>query len=127
MREEPGVYSPEYGGVWQAGAPGQSCRTRVDSAIVIKVCELTCGQLYRELSVLQLNELVADSGKAKIKAGQVEAVWRSWEPGVQSTLSPKEGEQGKKKNLQPSCVCKGHFQSSNPLIITDLKRNCATP
>lgn len=73
--------------------------------------------------MLQLNELVADSGKTEIKAGQVQAASRSWEPGFQSTFSPREGEQGKK----PSCVCKGHFQSSNPLIITDLKRNCATP
>lgn len=29
---------------------GQSCRTRMDSAIVIKVCELTYGQLSIESS-----------------------------------------------------------------------------
>lgn len=45
--------------------------------------------------MLQLNELVADSGKTKIKAGQVQAVSRSWEPGFQSTFSPREGEQEK--------------------------------
>lgn len=47
--------------------------------------------------MLQLNELVADSGKTKIKAGQVQAVSQSWEPGFQSTFSPREGEQ--EKNL----------------------------
>lgn len=103
--------------------PGQSCRTWVDSAIVIKACELTCGQLYRELSMLQLNELVEDSGKTKIKTGQVQAVSRGREAEFQSTLSAREEKQEKK----PSCVCRGHFQSSNTLIITDLKRNCATP
>ncbi|XP_054070637.1 uncharacterized protein LOC128914939 [Rissa tridactyla] len=60
--------------------PGQSCRTWVDSAIVIKACELTCGQLYRELSMLQLNELVEDSGKTKIKTGQVKRLKNSHLP-----------------------------------------------
>lgn len=103
---------------------GQGCRTWAVSPIVMKVRELTCGQLYRELSMLQLNELVAGSGKTKIKTGQVRAISQSWELGFQSTLSPRERESRKKK---PPCICKGHFQGSNPLIITDLKRNCATP
>lgn len=96
MWGDPGGSSPEQKGSWRSG---QGCRTQVDLAIVTKVCELTCGRFYRELSVLQLNELVANSGKAKIKTGQVQAVLRSWEPDFQST--------GKKKT--PSCVCKGHF------------------
>lgn len=75
--------------------PGQSCRIHVDSAIVIKVCELTYGQLHRDLSVLQLNELVADLGKTKIKPGQVQAVSWSQEPEFQSMLALREGEQEK--------------------------------
>lgn len=75
--------------------PGQSCRICLDSAIIIKVCELTCGHLHRELSVLQLNELVADLGKTKIKPGHVQAVSWSQEPEFQSTLALTEGEQEK--------------------------------
>lgn len=70
--------------------PGQSCRICLDSANVIKVCELTCGQLHRELSGLQLNELVADLGKTKIKPGQVQAVSWSQEPEFQSMLALRE-------------------------------------
>lgn len=67
----------------------------MDSAIVIKVSELTCGQLHRDLSVLQLNERVADLGKTKIKPGQVQAVSWSQEPEFQSVLTLREGEQEK--------------------------------
>lgn len=48
--------------------------------------------------MLQLNELVADSGKTKIKPGQVQAVLWSQEPGFQS-ISLREKESRGKKNL----------------------------
>lgn len=60
-----------------------------------KSLELTCGQLHRELSGLQLNELVADLGRTKIKPGQVQAGSWSQEPEFQSTLALREGEQEK--------------------------------
>lgn len=90
--EEKGVCLSLTGKVSNTQEPGQSCRICLDSAIVIKVCELTCGQLHRELSVLQLNELVADLSKTKIKPGQVQAVSWSQEPEFQSSERGRAGK-----------------------------------
>lgn len=46
--------------------------------------------------MLQLNELVADSGKTKIKTGQVQAVSRSWKPGFSKHAFSKRGRAGEK-------------------------------
>lgn len=69
--------------------------------------------------MLQLNELVADSGKTKIKTGQVQAASRSWEPGFQSELSTREGEQGRGGEGKPFLCMQRTFPELKSLILTD--------
>lgn len=50
--------------------------------------------------MLQLNELVADSGETKIKTGQVQAVSRSWKPGFSKHAFSERGRAGEKTFLR---------------------------